>query len=120
MPYDPLCSDIHIPKVSGISDAIKQIEEPFKKLPTIAHGAQQTKSAAELVLSFPKQLWVAKGTFAKDVLTGDIGKLMLSPQHFTYGNSGQAEDAAKWVLSLPSVKKALTGDSTKGGKGSEP
>jgi cutinase len=73
----------------------------------MAHGAQQLKAAAELVVKFPGELVKSWSSFVDDLNPSQFTRLLLSPQHFTYGNNGMAAEAAEWVLGLDSVKSAL-------------
>ncbi|KAJ7643766.1 carbohydrate esterase family 5 protein [Roridomyces roridus] len=96
---DPLCaslsSDFKWP--TSISD----ITGPFEDLPSLATGASEVASAAELVVDFPGQLWDARHAF-EDALTdtSKMQRLLLSPQHFMYGNNGQTTTAANFVAGL--------------------
>ncbi|KAJ7067507.1 carbohydrate esterase family 5 protein [Mycena amicta] len=93
---DPLCA----PKGSfALPTSIADITGPFAVLPSLAVGAQETAAAAKLVAAFPGQLLAAKGAFAKTLLTSPK-RVLLTPEHFMYGNNGLTEDAADFVAGL--------------------
>ena len=110
--FDPLCAKL--PGDFKLPRSVDDLLGPFKKLPTLAHGAQQTKAAASLLAGFPGQFARNVGTVLKDLAKGDIMKLLLTPEHFTYGNNGMAKQAAEFILSQDGIKSALKGG--KGGK----
>ncbi|KAJ7285148.1 carbohydrate esterase family 5 protein [Mycena rebaudengoi] len=99
---DPLCSklatDFKFP--TSISD----ITGPFSSLPGLVSGAEEAAAAASLVLRFPGQLLASTGAFV-EALTDKtkMQRLLLSPQHFMYGNKGLTETAAAFVAGLPAV-----------------
>jgi len=102
---DPLCANI--PNDFSLPKSLSDVIGPFSKIPSIAVGAQQVAAAASLVAHFPGQLLKSVGSFASDVATGQVVRLLLSPQHFQYGNAGNAAQAAAFAASLPAVKAAI-------------
>ncbi|KAF7325057.1 Carbohydrate esterase family 5 protein [Mycena kentingensis (nom. inval.)] len=93
---DPLCA----PKGSfEIPTSISDVIAPFSELPSLAVGAQEAAAAASLVAAFPGQLLAAKAAFAQTLLTNPK-RVLLTPEHFMYGNKGLTEDAADFVASL--------------------
>ncbi|KZP22042.1 carbohydrate esterase family 5 protein [Athelia psychrophila] len=102
---DPLCAPL--PTGYPIPDTQSDITGPFDKLPSLAVGTQEAGAAATLVEEFPGQLaenWLA---FVKDLTPSGFVKLLLTPEHFQYGNSGATTDAAAWIAGLPLVTAAL-------------
>ena len=72
----------------------------FRLVPTV-----EAKAAASLVVRFPGQLIKASSAFF-DALTDKkkMQRLLLSPQHFMYGNKGLTSTAADFVAALPQVQ----------------
>ena len=108
--FDPLCANL--PSDFKVPTSVSDIITPFKSAPSFAKDVQQAKAAASLIAGFPSQFLKNAGIVAKDLVTGDFMKLLLTPQHFTYGNGGMAQQAATWIVSTPGVKNALKGGST--------
>jgi Cutinase len=104
--FDPLCADL--PSDYKIPTSLSDILGPFKDLPSIAKGAEEIEAAASLVVQFPKQLTESWDAFTGDLNVQDFTKLLLTPQHFTYGNNGMADQAATWASNLEMVKAAQT------------
>jgi cutinase len=99
---DPLCADI--PTDFALPKSIDDIVGPFADLPGLAKGVDETAAAAKLVIKFPGQLLAAGSAFL-DTL-GDLSKvqrLLLSPQHFMYGNAGSTSATADFIAALPPV-----------------
>ena len=107
---DPLCAQL--PQDFKIPTSVNDIIGPFKTLPTIAVGAQEAASAATLIVNFPSQLLGSFGSFIKALRPSQFVRLLLTPEHFTYGNNGMAKTAAGFVANIPAVKAAIS----KGGK----
>jgi len=101
---DPLCASL--PADFKIPTSISDITGPFSKLPTVAVGAQQVKAAASLVLHFPKELAGSVISFVRALTPSHFVRLLLSPEHFTYGNNGMAKEAAEVVAGMKGVKGA--------------
>ncbi|KAJ7257578.1 carbohydrate esterase family 5 protein [Mycena haematopus] len=99
---DPLCSSL--PADFKFPTSISDITGPFAALPGLASGAAETAAAASLVLHFPGQLLAAHSAFL-DALTDPtkMQRLLLTPEHFTYGNNGLTTDAANFIAALPAV-----------------
>ncbi|KAF7335752.1 Carbohydrate esterase family 5 protein [Mycena venus] len=99
---DPLCSDI--PADFKFPTSLDDITGPFSQLPHFATGVAETAAAASLVLRFPGQLLASRSAFL-DALTDKtkMQRLLLTPEHFTYGNNGLTSDAADFVAALPAV-----------------
>ncbi|KAJ7078439.1 carbohydrate esterase family 5 protein [Mycena belliarum] len=96
---DPLCSKL--PGDFKFPTSIADITGPFSALPGLVSGAEEAKAAASLVLRFPGQLLSARKAFT-DALTdtSKMQRLLLSPQHFMYGNKGLTGKAADFVAGL--------------------
>nr|GAT47545.1 carbohydrate esterase family 5 protein [Mycena chlorophos] len=92
---DPLCGKGTFALPKSISD----ITGPFSTLPTLAVGTEEAAAAAELVADFPGQLLDAGSAFTETLVTHP-SRLLLSPQHFMYGNAGLTGDAAAFVAGL--------------------
>lgn len=75
-------------------------------------GAQEAEAAASLIVNFPGQLLGTFTSFIKALRPSQFVRLLLTPEHFTYGNNGMAKTAAGFVANLPAVKAAIA----KGGK----
>lgn len=101
---DPLCAVL--PGDYKIPTSISDITAPFAKLPKLAVGIQQTQAAASLVKQFPGQLWASFGAFVKTLRPSQFMRLLLTPEHFTYGNNGMAKTAADFVAKLSAIQKA--------------
>ncbi|KAJ7186695.1 carbohydrate esterase family 5 protein [Mycena filopes] len=99
---DPLCSNL--PTDFQFPTSLSDITGPFKELPGLASGVAETAAAASLVLHFPGQLLASRSAFV-DALTdkSKMQRLLLTPEHFTYGNNGLTTDAANFVAGLPGV-----------------
>jgi cutinase len=108
--FDPLCA--HLPQAFKIPTSVNDIIGPFKTLPTVAVGAQEAEAAASLIVNFPGQLLGTFTSFIKALRPSQFVRLLLTPEHFTYGNNGMAKTAAGFVANLPAVKAAIA----KGGK----
>jgi cutinase len=72
-------------------------------------GAQQIAAAISIVKHLPGQIMSSFGSFLSLLRPSKFVRLLLTPQHFTYGNNGMAADAATFVANLPAVKTALKG-----------
>lgn len=107
---DPLCAQL--PQDFKIPTSVNDIIGPFKTLPTVAVGAQQVAAAGSLIVNFPGQLLKSFTSFIKTLRPSQFVRLLLTPEHFTYGNNGMAKTAAGVVANLPAVKAAIA----KGGK----
>jgi hypothetical protein len=105
--FDPLCAKL--PQDFKIPTGINDVVGPFASLPTIAKGAQEAEAAASLIIHFPGELARNFVSFIKDLRPSQFTRLLLTPQHFQYGNNGQAAEAASFIASLPGVKAALAG-----------
>jgi hypothetical protein len=108
--FDPLCAQL--PQDFKIPTSVNDIIGPFKTLPTVAVGAQQVTAAAKLIVSFPGQLLKSFPSFVRTLRPSEFVRLLLTPEHFTYGNNGMAKTAAGFVANIPAVKAAIA----KGGK----
>ena len=108
--FDPLCAQL--PQDFKIPTSVNDIIGPFKTLPTVAVGAQQITAAAKLIVSFPGQLLKSFPSFVRTLRPSEFVRLLLTPEHFTYGNNGMAKTAAGFVANIPAVKAAIA----KGGK----
>ncbi|KAH8827583.1 carbohydrate esterase family 5 protein [Flagelloscypha sp. PMI_526] len=97
---DPLCANV--PGDFKLPTSIDDIVGPFTDLPSLAVGADEVKAAATLVVKFPGQLLKAGSAFLK-TLTSNPQRLLLTPEHFMYGNKGLTSDAATFVAGLPAV-----------------
>jgi hypothetical protein len=102
--FDPLCATL--PSDFKIPTSVNDIVGPFKSLPSICKGIQETEAAASLVVHFPSQLLGSFGSFVKTLRPTQFVRLLLTPQHFTYGNNGMAKAAAGFVAKLPKVTGA--------------
>jgi len=102
---DPLCAPL--PFGYAIPSTIAGVSDPFLKLPSIVHGAQQVEAAAELIVEFPGQLLQSFSSIVADLTPSQFVKLMLTPEHFEYGNQGSTTDAAAFIAGLPMEQKAL-------------
>lgn len=100
--FDPLCASL--PSDFKIPTSLGDILGPFKDLPSVAKGVDETGAAASLVIQFPKQLTESWHAFTGDLNPQGFTKLLLTPQHFTYGNNGMADQAADWAANLDMVK----------------
>jgi hypothetical protein len=100
--FDPLCADL--PNDFKIPTSADDIIGPFKALPSVAQGTQEVSAAASLVKAFPGELIDAFKAFASTLISGQVLRLALTPQHFTYGNNGMAGQAADFIASLPVVQ----------------
>lgn len=69
-------------------------------------GTQQIKAAASLVVEFPGQLKDSWDSFVSNLAPEQFVRLMLTPQHFTYGNNGMAAKGADFVAGLDAVQSA--------------
>ncbi|KAH7099652.1 carbohydrate esterase family 5 protein [Auriculariales sp. MPI-PUGE-AT-0066] len=100
---DPLCASI--PSDFVWPSSIDDILGPFSELPGLVVGVDEAKAAASLALHFPGQLLKASSAFF-DALTDKkkMQRLLLSPQHFMYGNKGLTSTAADFVAALPQVQ----------------
>lgn len=102
---DPLCAPL--PAGYEVPETIEGVTGAFSGLPSVAHGVQQVEAAASLVLRFPGQLLKSWSSFVGTLKGGQFVRLLLTPQHFEYGNSGVTTDAAKFIMDLPMVQRAL-------------
>jgi hypothetical protein len=59
------------------------------------------------VVKFPRQLVKSFGSFVKALQPSQFVRLLLTPEHFTYGNNGMAKTAALFVANIPAVKTAI-------------
>ncbi|KIY65360.1 carbohydrate esterase family 5 protein [Cylindrobasidium torrendii FP15055 ss-10] len=100
--FDPLCANIPDDFDPSWDDVIGYLDD----LPDFAQGAAEVEAAAALVKAFPHQLKDAWSSF-KDAFKNNLARVLLTPQHFVYGNNGMAADAAAWALQLPKVSEAL-------------
>ncbi|KAK7055391.1 carbohydrate esterase family 5 protein [Favolaschia claudopus] len=99
---DPLCADI--PADFKFPTSLSDITRPFTALPGLVKGAEEAAAAVSLVARFPIQLAQSVGDFASTVTNKNkLQRLLLSPQHFTYGNLGLTTTAAEFVAGLPQV-----------------
>ncbi|KAJ6464481.1 carbohydrate esterase family 5 protein [Mycena sanguinolenta] len=99
---DPLCSDL--PADFKFPTSLSDITGPFSELPGLASGIAETAAAASLVLHFPGQLLASRVAFLEALTdTSKMQRLLLTPEHFTYGNNGLTSDAADFVAALPAV-----------------
>lgn len=69
-------------------------------------GIEQVHAAADIVADFPGQISKSFTAFLKQLLTKAV-RLLLTPEHFTYGNNGMAATGAGFVADLPAVKTSL-------------
>jgi hypothetical protein len=104
--FDPLCANL--PNDFKVPTSISDILGPFADLPSMAIGAQQVKAAAMLLAAFPLQVAQNLSTVVEDLASGQFGRLLLTPQHFLYGNTNQTGLAADFIVSLPGVQSALS------------
>ncbi|KAJ6558294.1 carbohydrate esterase family 5 protein [Mycena capillaripes] len=96
---DPLCSDI--PADFKFPTSLDDITGPFSSLPGLATSAAEATAAASLVLHFPGQLLASRAAFVEALTdTSKMQRLLLSPQHFMYGNKGLTDTAADFVAGL--------------------
>lgn len=96
---DPLCADL--PSQFKIPTSVDDIIGPFKNLPqNFCVGAQQAKAMASLLVGFPGELKGNLWPVAKALLSSNFVRLLLTPEHFTYGNSPMAKKAANFVIGL--------------------
>lgn len=63
-------------------------------------GTQQVEAAAELIVAFPAQLAESWDAFVANLEPEQSVRLMLTPQHFLYGDNGMAAEAAEWVVGV--------------------
>ncbi|KAJ7725971.1 carbohydrate esterase family 5 protein [Mycena metata] len=99
---DPLCSVLSQDFV--FPTTLDDITGPFKQLPGLASGAAETTAAATLVLEFPGQLLASSSAFFAALTDkSKLQRLLLTPEHFTYGNNGLTTDSANFVAGLPAV-----------------
>lgn len=101
---DPLCASL--PGDFKFPTKPSDITGPFSKLPSIAVGAQQVAAAGSLVKAFPGQLIGSFTSFASLLRPSKFVRLLLSPEHFTYGNNGMAKTAAGAVAKFAAVAAA--------------
>jgi len=104
---DPLCASL--PHDFDFPTSAADIIGPFDQLPTLAVGAQQIAAAASIVKKLPGQIIGSFGSFLSLLRPSKFVRLLLTPQHFTYGNNGMAAEAATFVANLPAVKTVLNG-----------
>lgn len=102
--FDPLCAQL--PSDFKFPTSISDIVGPFSSLPNITVGMQQVEAAASLIIEFPKQLAESWDSFVSNLTPEQFVRLMLTPQHFTYGNNGMAGQAADFVAGLAAVQGA--------------
>ncbi|KAJ7780077.1 carbohydrate esterase family 5 protein [Mycena maculata] len=99
---DPLCASLSADFTFPTS--LSDITGPFSKLPTLATGASEVAAAASLVLDFPGELLAADQAFVHTLTnTSETQRLLLTPQHFMYGNNGNTGTAADFVAGLAAV-----------------
>jgi cutinase len=102
--FDPLCAQL--PSDFKFPTSISDIVGPFSSLPDVTVGMQQVEAAASLIVGFPKQLIASWDSFVSNLTPEQFVRLMLTPQHFTYGNNGMAGQAADFVAGLDAVLSA--------------
>jgi hypothetical protein len=102
---DPLCADL--PEDFAFPTSPEDITGPFSRLPTLAVGEQQIDAAADIVENFPGQIISSFKAFLSLLQPTKFVRLLLTPEHFTYGNNGMAATAATFVADLPAVKTSL-------------
>ncbi|KAF2713255.1 carbohydrate esterase family 5 protein [Pleomassaria siparia CBS 279.74] len=100
---DPLCSEtlasgFKLP--TSFSDLEDLVLDPLRDLPDLATGVEQTKAAIGILPQLALGFFRNAKYFAKDLLTGNVRRWLLTPQHFSYGNNGMAEEAAAFVAGL--------------------
>ncbi|KAJ7150870.1 carbohydrate esterase family 5 protein [Mycena crocata] len=99
---DPLCSDV--PADFKFPTSISDITGPFSALPGLVSGVAETAAAASLVARFPGQLLASRAAFLEALTDkSKMQRLLLSPQHFMYGNKGLTTSAADFIAGLPAV-----------------
>ncbi|KAJ7487338.1 carbohydrate esterase family 5 protein [Mycena galericulata] len=99
---DPLCADLGTD--FKFPTSISDITGPFSQLPSLVTGVSETAAAASLVAHFPGQLLAARSAFAAALTnTTEMQRLLLTPQHFMYGNNGLTTTAAQFVAGLSAV-----------------
>jgi hypothetical protein len=96
--FDPLCAQL--PTDFQFPTSVSDIVGPFASLPSAAVGIQQVEAAASLVVQFPGQLAASWDAFVQNLAPSQFIRLMLTPQHFTYGDNGMVAQAAGWVGGL--------------------
>lgn len=84
--------------------SLADILGPFKSLPSVAVGEQQAEAAANMVKKFPGELAASWDAFVRNLRSEQFVRLLLTPQHFTYGNNGMAARAADFVAGIPRIK----------------
>lgn len=99
---DPLCTTLSegFSLPHSFSELQDLILTPLRDLPDLATGVEQTKAAAALIPQLASGLLSNAGTFAKDLVTGNLRRWLVTPQHFVYGNNGMAAEAAEYISSL--------------------
>ncbi|KAH8689500.1 carbohydrate esterase family 5 protein [Talaromyces proteolyticus] len=102
--FDPLCAQI--PSDFKFPTSLSDIVGPFASLPNVAVGIQQAEAAANLAIKFPAELAASWEAFVSNLTPQQFVRLMLTPQHFTYGNNGMASQAADFVAGLAPVQNS--------------
>jgi cutinase len=104
--FDPLCAPL--PDGFQWPTSLSDILGPFADLPSVTQGAEEAAAAADLVAHFPGELADALPGALSNLDQLQIQRLLLTPQHFTYGNIGDAASAASFALGLPAVQAAMS------------
>lgn len=116
---DPLCADL--PSQFKIPTSVDDIVGPFKNLPqSFCVGAQQAKAMASLLVGFPGELKGNLWPVVKALMSSKFVRLLLTPEHFTYGNSPMAKKAADFVIGLEKAKPATATKSAASAKTTAP
>ena len=102
---DPLCAPA--PNSFKLPKTAAAVVAGLTKLTSTAKSVGQVAAAAKLVAAFPGQLAKSFDAFLANANEQDFVKLLLTPQHFRYGNDGNAANLAKRIAALPAVQKAL-------------
>ncbi|KAJ7019640.1 carbohydrate esterase family 5 protein [Mycena alexandri] len=90
---DPLCSNL--PEDFVFPTSLADISGPFKQLPGLASGAAETSR---------RRLLASRSAFVAALTDkSKLQRLLLTPEHFTYGNNGLTTSAANFVAGLPAV-----------------
>jgi cutinase len=99
-PTDPLCGDLLEDFPSTPTAVIDHLKDIWEAVDDADMNDAQKGALVDLVVQLPQQALGQLGRLGKDIINGNLGRWMLTPEHFWYGMDDSVSKAADEIVAV--------------------
>lgn len=99
-PTDPLCGNLLENFPSTPKAVIDHLRDIWEAVDDADMNDAQKGALVDLVFQLPKQALGQLGRLGKDIINGNLGRWMLTPEHFWYGMDDSVSKATEEIVAL--------------------